>query len=97
MRVTRPASLAWPAAASWWTAPSRSSRAAAAELRRAGHEPEVVSAGGTGTFDLTGADPLVTEIKVSSYVIMDVFHQETSPQFGVAVTVAATVLAATET
>ena len=67
-------------------------RAAAAELRRAGHEPRVVSAGGTGTFDLTGADPLVTEIQAGSYVIMDVFHQETSPQFGVAVTVAATVL-----
>jgi D-serine deaminase-like pyridoxal phosphate-dependent protein len=67
-------------------------RAAAAELRRAGHEPQVVSAGGTGTFDLTGADPLVTEIQAGSYVIMDVFHQETSPQFGVAVTVAATVL-----
>jgi D-serine deaminase-like pyridoxal phosphate-dependent protein len=67
-------------------------RAAAAELRRAGHEPGVVSAGGTGTFDLTGADPLVTEIQAGSYVIMDVFHQETSPQFGVAVTVAATVL-----
>jgi D-serine deaminase-like pyridoxal phosphate-dependent protein len=67
-------------------------RAAAAELRRAGHEPQVVSAGGTGTFDLTGADPLVTEVQAGSYVIMDVFHQETSPQFGVAVTVAATVL-----
>jgi D-serine deaminase-like pyridoxal phosphate-dependent protein len=67
-------------------------RAAAAELRRAGHEPQVVSAGGTGTFALTGADPLVTEIQAGSYVIMDVFHQETSPQFGVAVTVAATVL-----
>jgi D-serine deaminase-like pyridoxal phosphate-dependent protein len=67
-------------------------RAAAAELRRAGHEPHVVSAGGTGTFDLTGADPLVTEVQAGSYVIMDVFHQETSPQFGVAVTVAATVL-----
>ena len=66
--------------------------AAAAELRRAGHEPRVVSAGGTGTFDLTGADPLVTEIQAGSYVLMDVFHQETSPQFGVAVTVAATVL-----
>ena len=66
--------------------------AAAAELRQAGHEPQVVSAGGTGTFDMTGADPLVTEIQAGSYAIMDVFHQETSPQFGVAVTVAATVL-----
>jgi D-serine deaminase-like pyridoxal phosphate-dependent protein len=67
-------------------------RAAAAELRRAGHEAQVVSAGGTGTFDLTGADPLITEIQAGSYVIMDTFHQETTPEFGVAVTVAATVL-----
>lgn len=66
--------------------------AAAAELRRAGHPPEIVSAGGTGTFDLTGADPLITEVQAGSYAIMDVFHQETAPEFEIAVTVAATVL-----
>lgn len=65
---------------------------AAAELRRAGHAVEVVSAGGTGTFDMTGADPRVTEIQAGSYAIMDVFHQETTPDFEVAVTVAASVL-----
>lgn len=65
---------------------------AAAELRRAGHTPEVVSAGGTGTFDMTGADPRITEVQAGSYAIMDVFHQETAPGFEVAVTVAATVL-----
>ncbi len=66
--------------------------AAIGEMRRSGHEPRVVSAGGTGTFDMTGADRRVTEIQAGSYVPMDVFHQETSPAFGVAVTVAATVL-----
>lgn len=65
---------------------------AAAELRWAGHAVEVVSAGGTATFDMTGADPRVTEVQAGSYAIMDVFHLQTTPDFEVAVTVAASVL-----
>jgi D-serine deaminase-like pyridoxal phosphate-dependent protein len=65
---------------------------AARELRDAGHDPQIVSAGGTGTYDMTGADPRVTEVQAGSYAIMDTYHQETAPSFGIAVTVAATVL-----
>ena len=43
-------------------------------LRRAGFPCEVVSAGGTGTHDITGSDPRVTEIQAGSYVFMDMFH-----------------------
>ena len=66
--------------------------AAAQELHGAGHAPQIVSAGGTGTYDMTGADPRVTEVQAGSYAIMDTYHQETAPSFGIAVTVAATVL-----
>ncbi len=61
----------------------------------AGHgvECEVVSAGGTGTYDLTGANPRVTEVQAGSYVFMDTFHANLVPDgFPVALTVLATVL-----
>ena len=50
-------------------------------LASAGFECEVVSAGGTGTYDITGADPRVTEIQAGSYVFMDNFHGDLVPGF----------------
>jgi D-serine deaminase-like pyridoxal phosphate-dependent protein len=50
-------------------------------LRRAGYPCEVVSMGGTGTYDITGADPRVTEIQAGSYVFMDMFHGSLVPGF----------------
>jgi D-serine deaminase-like pyridoxal phosphate-dependent protein len=61
-------------------------------LRRAGFPSEVVSAGGTGTYDITGADPRVTEIQAGSYVFMDMFHGNLVPGFSRALTVLGTVV-----
>jgi D-serine deaminase-like pyridoxal phosphate-dependent protein len=66
-------------------------KAAVEALRKAGHGCEVVSAGGTGTYDITGANPLVTEVQAGSYVFMDKFHGNLVPGFSPALTVMATV------
>jgi D-serine deaminase-like pyridoxal phosphate-dependent protein len=62
-------------------------------LRHAGFPSEVVSMGGTGTYDITGADPRVTEIQAGSYVFMDMFHGNLVPGFSRALTVLSGVLA----
>jgi len=61
-------------------------------LAGGGFECEVVSAGGTGTYDITGANPRVTEIQAGSYVFMDNFHGNLVPGFSNALTVLATVI-----
>jgi D-serine deaminase-like pyridoxal phosphate-dependent protein len=61
-------------------------------LHRAGFPCDVVSAGGTGTYDITGADPRVTEIQAGSYVFMDMFHGSLVPGFSRALTVLSTVV-----
>ncbi len=61
-------------------------------LRKAGFACPVVSSGGTGTYDITGADPRVTEIQAGSYVFMDKFHGNLVPGFEVALTVLGTVV-----
>jgi D-serine deaminase-like pyridoxal phosphate-dependent protein len=61
-------------------------------LVAAGLEPEIVSAGGTGTHDLTGASPGVTEIQAGSYVFMDGAYQKVRSEFEPALTVLTTVL-----
>jgi D-serine deaminase-like pyridoxal phosphate-dependent protein len=61
-------------------------------LAAAGFECEVVSAGGTGTYDITGANPRVTEIQAGSYVFMDNFHGSLVPGFSRALTVLGTVM-----
>jgi len=40
-------------------------------IRNAGLPCEIVSAGGTGTYDITGRVPGITEIQAGSYVLMD--------------------------
>jgi len=61
-------------------------------LARAGHPMDIVSAGGTGTYDITGMDPRVTEIQAGSYVFMDVGRLTIVPEFAPALTVLCTVL-----
>jgi D-serine deaminase-like pyridoxal phosphate-dependent protein len=61
-------------------------------LGREGFACEVVSAGGTGTYDVTGANPTVTEIQTGSYVFMDNFHGNLVPGFERALTVLGTVV-----
>jgi D-serine deaminase-like pyridoxal phosphate-dependent protein len=61
-------------------------------LRTAGFPCEVVSVGGTGTYDISGADLRVTEIQAGSYVVMDMFHGSLVPGFSRALTVLGTVV-----
>jgi D-serine deaminase-like pyridoxal phosphate-dependent protein len=54
---------------------------------------EIVSAGGTGTYYLTGAHSGITEIQAGSYALMDAFHESLVPGgFEIALTVLATVI-----
>jgi D-serine deaminase-like pyridoxal phosphate-dependent protein len=62
-------------------------------LSRIGHHTEVVSAGGTGTYFITGANPRITEVQAGSYVLMDCFHDSLVPGgFEIALTVLSTVV-----
>lgn len=45
-------------------------------LRGAGLEVNIVSSGGTGTYEITGAWPGITELQVGSYGTMDVQYRE---------------------
>jgi D-serine deaminase-like pyridoxal phosphate-dependent protein len=59
-------------------------------LRADGCEIEIVSAGGTNTYDMTGADPRVTELQTGTYVVMDAGYARLAPAFHPALTVLAT-------
>jgi 3-hydroxy-D-aspartate aldolase len=52
-----------------------------------------LSSGGTGTYDITGKNPAVTELQAGSYVFMDAFHGNLVPAFEVSLTVLASVMA----
>src|SRR3990170_4488067 len=63
-------------------------------LADAGLSPEIVSAGGTGTFDVTGCWPDVTEVQAGSYVFMDGKYRTVRPDLGQpALTLLTTVIA----
>jgi D-serine deaminase-like pyridoxal phosphate-dependent protein len=63
-------------------------------LRAAGLAPEIVSGGGTGTYDLTGSWPDVTEVQAGSYVFMDGRYRSVRPDLGrPALTMLVTVIA----
>src|SRR5438132_9105901 len=51
-------------------------------LRAAGLAPEIVSAGGTGTYDIAGETPWVTEVQAGSYVFMDGAYRAVRPDLG---------------
>ena len=53
---------------------------------------EIVSAGGTGTYDITGAWPGVTEVQAGSYLLMDTTYRELGLGFGNALSVLSTVM-----
>lgn len=67
-------------------------RAHVLALRAAGLAPEIVSAGGTGTFELTGSADFVTEIQAGSYVFMDGRYRDVRTDFETALTLHTTVL-----
>lgn len=62
-------------------------------LRRAGLPAGTLSGGGTGTYDITGRHPAVTELQAGSYAFMDAFHARLTPDFEVSLTVASTIVA----
>lgn len=66
-------------------------------LEQAGFPIEIISAGGTNTYDMTGAIPRVTELQAGSYAIMDAAYAPLSPAFKPALTMLATVMSRHET
>jgi D-serine deaminase-like pyridoxal phosphate-dependent protein len=61
-------------------------------LRNAGLPTEIVSGGGTGTYDVTGTCPPITEVEAGSYVLMDATYHKVRPEFEIALTVLSTVV-----
>ncbi len=64
----------------------------AGELADAGLPCRIVSAAGTGTWEVTSRYPGITEIQPGSYATMDGHHRGLDPRFGWAVSVLATVI-----
>jgi D-serine deaminase-like pyridoxal phosphate-dependent protein len=62
------------------------------KLERAGFSIGIVSAGGTNTYDMTGAIARVTELQAGSYVVMDAAYAAINPAFKPALTVLGTVI-----
>jgi len=61
-------------------------------VREAGLPCDIVSAGGTGTFDITGRIDGITEIQAGSYVLMDTAYAKLDLPFELAFSLLATVL-----
>lgn len=70
--------------------------AAADAFDRHGLPTQIIAAGGLGTWDITGANPRITEIHAGSYIFMDAFHRALVPGFEVGLTVLATVVSVTD-
>lgn len=66
--------------------------AAVQALAEAGFPCQVVSAGGTGTYDITGVYPGVTEIQAGSYVLMDGRYAQLDLPFRCALSLLTTVI-----
>ena len=61
-------------------------------LLASGLPVEIVSAGGTGTYNITGRIPGITELEAGSYVFMDGAYRKVLDDFDCALTVLATVV-----
>lgn len=58
-----------------------------------GHPCADISAGGTGTYFVTGAHPRITKVQAGSYPLLDCFHEKLVPgEFEVPLTVLGTVI-----
>jgi D-serine deaminase-like pyridoxal phosphate-dependent protein len=62
------------------------------QIEAAGVEVKIVSGGGTGTHDISGVYPGVTEIEAGSYATMDVRYRDSGVPFQCALTCLATVI-----
>ena len=65
---------------------------AAEALRTVGVPVDIVSAGGTNTFDMTGLQPAVTEIQAGTYALMDLAYASYAVDFAPALGVVGTVI-----
>ena len=65
---------------------------AAEAIRQAGIEVGIVSGGGTGTYNISGIHPGVTEIEAGSYIFMDTKYRLLNLPFRNALTLLATVI-----
>jgi D-serine deaminase-like pyridoxal phosphate-dependent protein len=74
------------------TAALETLRLARESVEAAGLDVEIVSAGGTGTYDLAGSAPHVTEVQAGSYVLMDGRYLGIRPEFLPALTLLATII-----
>jgi D-serine deaminase-like pyridoxal phosphate-dependent protein len=74
----------------------RASMQRAVDTRRlieaAGLPVRVLSGGGTGTYDMTGAMDGVDEVQAGTYALMDHYYAQRRPEFGIALSVFATVI-----
>ncbi len=61
-------------------------------VREAGLPCEIVSAGGTGTYDITGEMEGITEVQAGSYVLMDTAYAKLDIPFAQAFSILSTVL-----
>jgi D-threonine aldolase len=61
-------------------------------LLRAGLRCDIVSGGGTGTFDISGRMPGITEVQAGSYALMDTDYRDTGVPFEQAFWVLGTVI-----
>ena len=61
-------------------------------LEQNGLEVGIVSGGGTGTHNITGQFPGITEVQAGSYILMDSYYREVLDVFDCALTVLATVI-----
>jgi D-serine deaminase-like pyridoxal phosphate-dependent protein len=64
-------------------------------IRSHGLPVEIVSAGGTGTYSISGRIPGITEIQGGSYLFMDTDYQTVCPDFDLALSVLGTVISKT--
>ncbi|MDQ7793263.1 MAG: DSD1 family PLP-dependent enzyme [bacterium] len=68
----------------------------AAAVRQEDIPCPLVSAGGTGTYDISGDCPGITEVEAGSYVFMDATYRKIVPEFATALTALATVISRPE-
>ena len=61
-------------------------------IEKNGLEVEIVSGGGTGTYNITGQFPGVTEVQAGSYIFMDTYYRNVLKDFDCALTVLTSVI-----
>jgi D-serine deaminase-like pyridoxal phosphate-dependent protein len=61
-------------------------------LERDGLPVRIVSSGGTGTYDITGTLPFISELQCGSYVLMDRKYRTIQPEFESSLTVLTTIV-----